>query len=301
MQNDTQYDVIIVGGSYAGLAAALTLGRSLRRVLVIDSGKACNRQTPHSHNFLTQDGVEPHEIARIAKEQVLRYPTVSFRNDTVNSVNVRSDGFVVGSANGHSERCRQIVFATGVHDEMPDLPGFAECWGISVLHCPYCHGYEVHGGDIGILADGETALELCQLIQHWAGSLTLYTNGPSRLDAEQRSRIESLNIPLVDLEIEGLEHVDGRLSHWRFRDGSSAQPTAVFARTAFRQHSPLPQALGCELTESGHIEVDAFQQTSVSGVFAAGDCATQLRTVSVANSQGTIAGVAVNMELMKKS
>src|SRR5690606_408454 len=136
------FDVIIIGGSYAGLSSAMTLGRALRNVLMIDSGKPCNRQTPHSHNFITQDGEEPGTIAEKAKAQVLKYDTVKFLNDLAVSGKKTENGFVIATETGKEFATKKLVFATGVKDIMPGIKGFSECWGISVIHCPYCHGYE---------------------------------------------------------------------------------------------------------------------------------------------------------------
>src|SRR5690606_24019090 len=134
------YDVIIIGGSYAGLSAAMALGRSRRTVLIIDEGRPCNRQTPHAHNLITHDGDAPADIARRAKEQVLAYPTVRFIRDKALSAAGADGAFDVGTASDHAYRAKKLLLATGVRDLTPPIPGFAECWGISVLHCPYCHG-----------------------------------------------------------------------------------------------------------------------------------------------------------------
>lgn len=298
MKNTRHFEAIIVGGSYAGLSAAMALGRSLRRVLIIDSGKACNRQTPHSHNFITQDGVTPAEISEKAKAQVLEYDSVEFLSDWVKDV-VRTDQvFEVSTQNKASYTADKVLFATGVKDIMPPIPGFSECWGISVLHCPYCHGYEVKHENIGILANGATAFELCQLIQHWTDQLTLFTNGPSTLSVEQSAIIAQLNITIIEKEIAELDHSAGHLKSVAFKNGTRHDLTAIFARVEFDQHSDIPVQLGCDLTEHGYIAVDFFQKTSVAGVFAAGDNTTPLRTVSIAVAAGTKAGVSINKDLI---
>src|SRR4051794_24570054 len=141
MKQDKQYDVIIVGGSYAGLAAGMALGRALRKVLIIDSGNPCNKQTPYSHNFLTNDGKTPEEIAHLAKQQVSMYSTVEFLNALATTGEKVENGFEVKVQSDEQFTTKKLVLATGIKDVTPDIPGFAECWGISVLHCPYCHGY----------------------------------------------------------------------------------------------------------------------------------------------------------------
>ena len=299
MKNTKHFEVIIVGGSYAGLSAAMALGRSLRRVLIIDSGKACNRQTPHSHNFITQDGVTPAEISEKAKAQVLQYDTISFLSDWVQDVVKVGQIFDVTTRDNSTFTADKVLFTTGVKDIMPPIPGFSECWGISVLHCPYCHGYEVKHENIGILANGATAFELCQLIQHWTDQLSLFTNGPSTLSTEQNAIIAQLNITVIEKEIAELDHSAGQLKSVVFKNGTQYDLTAIFARVEFDQHSDIPVQLGCDLTEHGHVAVDFFQKTSVEGVFAAGDNTTPLRTVSIAVAAGTKAGVSINKDLIE--
>src|SRR5688500_3542764 len=140
MIEKNSFDVIIIGGSYAGLSAAMALGRSLRNVLVIDSGNACNKQTPHSHNFITNDGNTPAEIAKKAKEQVMQYDTVKFLTGLATIARKSESGFEIETQNGEVFRSAKLLISTGISDIMPPIQGFAECWGISVLHCPYCHG-----------------------------------------------------------------------------------------------------------------------------------------------------------------
>lgn len=298
MKNIRHFEVIIVGGSYAGLSAAMALGRSLRKVLIIDSGKACNRQTPHSHNFITQDGVAPAEISEKAKAQVLQYDTVEFLSDWVQGVMKVDQSFEIKTKNDFTFTADKVLFTTGVTDVMPEIPGFSECWGISVLHCPYCHGYEVKHENIGILANGEVAFELCQLIQHWTNQLSLFTNGPATLTAEQKAFIAQLNIEIIEKEIAELKHSAAYLEGVAFKDGTQCDLTAIFASVETTQHCHLPAQLGCELNEQGYIEVDFFQKTSVNGIFAAGDNTTPLRTVSIAVAAGTKAGVSINKELI---
>jgi thioredoxin reductase len=301
MSNNSQHDVIIIGGSYAGLSAAMTLGRSIRKVLIIDSGKPCNRQTPYSHNFITQDGETPAAIAQKAREQVLKYPTVQLVNDTALSASKNENGFEIITASETAYHTTKIIFATGVLDIMPDIKGFAECWGISILHCPYCHGYEVKDKPLGIIANGDVAFEMCKLIQHWSKTLTLFCNGKSTLTDEQQQQLKAYNISVVENEIEQLVHDDGYVKHIAFKDGSLQTIEAIFARAAFEQHSKIPETLGCAITEQGFLQIDAFQKTTVAGVYAAGDCTTMMRAVSYAVGMGTVAGAMANKELIDEN
>ncbi|WP_416864674.1 MAG: NAD(P)/FAD-dependent oxidoreductase [Imperialibacter sp.] len=300
MDTAIKHDVIIVGGSYAGLAAGLALGRALRKVLVIDSGESSNRQTPHSHNFLTQDGTAPAAIASIARQQVSAYTTVSFLNDRVVSAKKLDSSFEVSMPFGESFTAKKLVFATGIVDLMPDIPGFAECWGKSVLHCPYCHGYEVRGQKTGILANGDSGYEFCMLIANWTSDLTLFTNGNSTLTHEQTARLHNHKINIVEDQILKLDQTNGYLSSIQFKTGRAELVTALYARLPFQQHCDIPQQLGCELGEEGYIKVDAAQKTSVSGVYACGDNVTRMRTVANAVSMGTTTGLMVNKELVEE-
>ncbi|MEZ4943184.1 MAG: NAD(P)/FAD-dependent oxidoreductase [Saprospiraceae bacterium] len=296
-----QYDVIIVGGSYAGLAAAMTLGRSLRKVLVIDSRAPCNKQTPHSHNFLTNDGQPPAAIARRAKQQVQQYATVSFLDALATTAFKTENGFAVGLESGQTFVAKKLVFATGIKDVLPNIPGLAACWGISVLHCPYCHGYEVRSQKTGILANGYDGYEFAALIANWTHDLTLYTNGKSTLSGQQTAALEKHNISIVEHEIEGLNHKKGHLDQILFKDGSTAAVQALYARVPFIQHTDIPQFLGCAPTEEGYIKVDAAQKTTIPGVFACGDNAGRMRTVANAVAMGTTTGIMVNKELIEET
>lgn len=298
MVQERKFDVIIIGGSYAGLAAALALGRSLRTVLVIDSNNPCNRQTPFSHNFITHDGKPPGEIAALARAQINQYSSVKFIHDVVSSGQKMQNGFRIETLSGASYQATKLIFATGIRDIMVNLPGYAECWGISVLHCPYCHGYEVRDTKTGILGNGEYGFEFAALIANWTDDLTLFTNGTCTLTAEQRSALAGRKIDVVEREIKTLEHRDGRLQKIRFKDDTVVELQTLYARSSFVQHCSLPEMLGCEMTSDGYIVVDGFQRTSVHGVFACGDNASRMRTVANAVGSGTTAGMTANKDFV---
>ena len=301
MKQEKQYDVIIVCGSYSGLAAGMALGRALRKVLIIDSGDPCNKQTPYSHNFLTNDGRTPKEIALLAKQQVRMYGTVGLLDALVRAGIKTETGFEIQIQTGETFTTKKLAFATGIKDIMPDIPGFAESWGISVLHCPYCHGYEVRHQKTGILANGETGFELSSLISNWTNDLTLYTNGKSTLTEQQREKLLRHKITIVETEIEQFEHKKGYIERIIFKDGRNAPVKALYARLPFVQHSSIPQALGCEITAEGYIKIDAAQRTTIQGVYACGDNTTRMRTVANAVSMGTTTGLMLNRELIDES
>lgn len=300
MKQESQYDVIIVGGSYSGLAAGMALGRALRRVLIIDSGDPCNKQTPYSHNFLTNDGKTPKEIASFAKQQVQRYPTVDFLDGYATAGVKTENGFEIHVQTGKLFTARKLIFATGIKDIIPDIPGFAECWGISVIHCPYCHGYEVRHQKTGILANGDTGFEMSSLISNWTNDLTLYTNGPSTLTDQQVKKLYEHKINIVETEIERLEQKNGFIENIVFKDGRKSSLKALYARPSFVQSSSIPQSLGCEITAEGYIKIDPGQKTTVQGVFACGDNTTRMRSVANAVAMGTVAGTMVNKEIIEE-
>lgn len=250
-----KFDVIIIGGSYSGLAAGMALGRAFRKVLIIDGGEPCNAQTPHSHNFLSQDGQSPHQTADLCKR------------------NPRYASF---------------------------FPGMAECWGISILHCPFCHGYEVHNKKTGIIGNGTHGFELAVLISNWTMDLTLFTNGNSTLSREQASKLDDHRIKSVEGTIEKLEHRAGYLEQVVLDDGSTLPITAAYIRSPFQQTCPIPESLGCNLTADGYIQVDDQRNTTISGVFACGDNITKIRTLANAVASGTTAGMTASKQLISQ-
>lgn len=294
-------DVIIVGGSYAGLSAAMALGRALRRVLLIDGGKPANRYTPHSHNFLTQDGMPPGEIAALARQQVDGYPTVKRVDGFVIHAEKTDEGFAVYLASHEVYSAAKLIFATGITDLFPDIPGFEDCWGKTVLHCPYCHGYEVRGQKTAILGNGDYAFEFGTLISNWTSDLTILTNGEATLSAEQREKLGRVGISIVERKVEKLRHHKGNLEGAVFADGIFMPFNAIYARPEFRQHSEVPVNLGCALTPEGYIAIDSSHRASVPGVYACGDNVTRLRTVANAVSSGTTTGMMVNKDLVQES
>ncbi|MET1056631.1 MAG: NAD(P)/FAD-dependent oxidoreductase [Pedobacter sp.] len=291
------FEVIIIGGSYAGLSAAMALGRSSRSVLIIDSGLPCNRQTPHSHNFLTQDGVEPAVIAAKARAEVLKYDSVQFLNDLVTSGKEIKNGFVISTEEGRSFQAKKLIFATGIKDQMPNIKGFAECWGISVVHCPYCHGFELRNQKTGILANGAKAVHLSSLVNNLTKDITIFTMGNADFNTEDLAKINRNNIEVVEISISEIQHENGLLSHVIFEDGTGLNYDAIYAAVPFTQHSDLPHYLGCELTEHGYIAIDNFQKTTVKGIYACGDNSSMMRAVSNSVYSGGFAGAMVNKEL----
>lgn len=297
MENQTIFDVIIIGGSYSGLSAAMALGRSLKNVLIIDSGKPCNIQTPHSHNFLTQDGKSPTEISGTAKIQVLNYETITFKNEKVISAKKEAFGFTIKTDSEEVFKAKKIILATGLKDNMPAIDGFSDCWGISILHCPYCHGFEIRNKKTGIISNGEVGYEFAKLITNWTKSLTIFTNGKNAFSDDQLLKLKQHQVDVVEKIISKVNHTDGNVESIEFSDNSKTPIEAIYAKIDFEQSCKIPQELGCEINEYGLLIVDAFQKTTIPGIYACGDNSSG-RSIALAVSTGSIAGVFANKELI---
>ena len=300
MKGNENFDVIIIGGSYSGLAAGMALGRALTHVLIIDSGKACNRPTPFSHNFLTQDGQTPSHLATLARQQVQHYDTVTLFSGLVINAVKSADGFAVRVASGEVFQATKLIFATGIQDHLPAIDGLSACWGITVLHCPYCHGYEVSHKKTGVIGFGITGFELARLIANWTSDLTLFTNGKSMLSGEQIEKLEKHHVTIVSKEIDRLAHTDGHLHTIVFNDKSSLPLQALYIRPPFEQHCQLPDFLGCESTDEGYVKSDTFGQTTLKNIYACGDNTTRTRTIANAVAMGTATGMAISKQLISE-
>jgi thioredoxin reductase len=298
MKEKIVLDVIIVGGSFAGLSAALALGRSVRTALVLDNNDPCNKNSKHAHNFITWDGASPAEIAKKAKEQVLKYPTIVFAEGT--AVDVKKDGkiFRIVTEKGEVYSSKKILLTTGIVDQIPELDGFSDCWGSSILHCPYCHGYEVKDQKTAVIANDEHGYHLCLVLTHWTKDILLLTNGKANLTKHHKNRLKSHGIEVNESEITGIVHEGGKLKTVSLSSGEKLEIPVMYARFPFKQKSVLAEKLGCKMTKSGHIRVDDCQKTSVHGVYAAGDNSSNSRTISIAVAAGTLAAMMINGELV---
>lgn len=297
MKEKDLFEVLIVGGSYSGLSAGLALARARRKVLIIDSNQPCNRQTPYSHNFLTQDGTKPAEIASIAKTQLEKYNTVQFKDDVAESATVTDYGFEVKTQTGKIFYTKKLIMATGLRDLLPAIPGLKESWGISVIHCPYCHGYEFNDQATGIIANGSTGVGLVKLISNWSKQITLFTDGPSTLTTDEMVLLQRKRIEIVETKIQALEHQSGMISRVLLSDGSSKDCRAVYMRPPVEQHSDIPLRLGAEFTAQGLLKVAESRLTTVPNLYACGDNSSH-RSVASAVSTGSLAGSMVNASLI---
>ncbi|MBK0012912.1 NAD(P)/FAD-dependent oxidoreductase [Stenotrophomonas sp. S41] len=291
-------DVIIVGGSYAGIAAGLILARARRPVTIIDSGLPRNRAASHSHGVLGQDGVSGAELLKNARQQLLDYPTVRWLQGEVVHAQSTADGVEVRTADGQVLAARKLLLATGIADQLPELPGLAERWGSTVLHCPYCHGYEVGGGAIGLLGGHPMSAAKATLFADW-GNVTFFSQGLPISDEEQAAMQQRG----VQIETTPVVGVQGEQPTWlevELADGRRIAQRALFVPAMQQMATPLVQQLGCMLVESPLgvlVEVDMMKQTSVPNVYAAGD-ATTVGNITLAMAEGVRAGIGVHHALV---
>lgn len=291
-----EYDVIVVGGSYAGLAAALPLARARRRVLVVDGGMRRNRFADHSHGFLTQDGTAAADIAAKGREQLLAYDTVEWLDGKVVHAERIEHGFHVEiEGNGYRD-ARRLVLATGVVDHLPALPGLAERWGSRVFHCPYCHGYELNRAHIGVLATSPASMHQALLLPEW-GPTTFFLDGAFEPDDDQLAKLDARG---VTVERERIERLAGELDIV-LRDGRVISFAGLFTMPRLEVASPIAAMLGCEFddTPMGRtIRTDFIKATTVPGVFACGDAARLGGSLPLAVGDGTMAGAATHQSLV---
>lgn len=300
MVESKNFDVIIIGGSYAGLSSAMVLGRSLRTVLIIDNAKPCNIQTPHAHNFLTQDGKTPKEISTIAKQDVEKYKTVKFYQGFAMNAVKKENGFEVVTDTDEKFFAKKLIFATGIKDILPDIKGFAECWGISIIHCPYCHGYEHLNQNTGIIGNGHKAFHLASMVSNLTKKVKILTNGKADFDADQLEKLNKHNIKIIETKISKIEHKNGYIQNLILEDGNQISFEVAYGVIPFSQQSNIPVSLGCELTDQGYIKVVAFQKTTVPNIFVCGDNSNMMRSIANAVSSGNIAGAVANGELINE-
>jgi thioredoxin reductase len=294
------YEVIVVGASFGGLSAAMQLARAGKRLLLVDAGRPRNRFATASHGFLGQDGVAPAEIMRRGLEQLSAYPTVDFVHGVAEHASGAKDEFAVGLSTGEQIDARRLVLATGLRDELPAVPGLAERWGVSVLHCPYCHGYEMLGRPLGVLAKDARSAHKAVLISDW-GPTTYFTQGLEDPDAETLARLAARGVsversPVVELAGEG-----AALSEVRLADGRTRPIAALFVTSETAPASPLAEQLGCAFVEGPlgrYLETDDWRQTSVAGVYAAGDLAIPMHNATLASASGVMAGVGAHQSLL---
>ncbi|WP_311222918.1 MULTISPECIES: NAD(P)/FAD-dependent oxidoreductase [unclassified Acidovorax] len=293
-------DFAVIGGSYAGLSAALQLARARRQVLVVDAGQRRNRFVDAvggtSHGFLSRDGEAPGAIAAEARRQLMHYPTVQWLEGTAENASLADDGRFAFQVRDETLRARQLVLATGVRDELPPVPGLAQRWGRSVFHCPYCHGYELDAGAIGIVAWSATAQHHAIMLPDW-GQPTLFLHGAYQPTQEDLATLARRG---TAVEATPIARIDG-VADVLLTDGRVLKMNGLFTQPRTSIASPVAVQLGCAIAEGPmgpFIQVDAFQQTSVPRVFACGDAARGAGNIALAVADGAMAGVAAHRASM---
>ncbi|MBP7338179.1 NAD(P)/FAD-dependent oxidoreductase [Niveispirillum sp.] len=294
------YDVIIIGGGFAGLAAALPLVRARRQVLLIDAGQPRNRFAAHSHGFLGQDGVPPAEIRARGLAELSAYPTFTLREALVDAVTGALDDFCATLADGSRHRGRRLILAMGVRDELPPVPGLRERWGTGALHCPYCHGYEVAGQPLGVLATMPGADMKALLVADW-GPVTLFTQDAFLPEPETAHKLAARGVVVEASPIVELLGAAPALSAVRLADGRVLPLAALFVGSRTHPASPIALDLGCAMEEGfsgSHLRVDTWKATSVPGVFAAGDASMPMHGAALSVASGALAAVGAHRSLL---
>jgi thioredoxin reductase len=293
------YDVIIVGGGPAGLSAAVVLGRCRRRVLVCDTGKPRNATSHGMHCYLTRDGIVPGEFLRLGREELDRYG-VECRAEEVRDAGAQEGGFFVALAGGERLRSKMLLVATGVCDHIPAIEGIEALYGRSVFHCPYCDGWEMRDQPLAVYGRGHRGAALACSLRNWSRDLVLCSDGPARLPAEDAGRLKRQRIPVRAEKIARLEGTDGVLERIVFQQGEPLARRALFFSTGQRQHSSLPERLGCKFNLKGTVRTTLSAATNVPGLYVAGDASHDVQFVVVAAAEGAKAGVAIHEAPAKK-
>jgi len=294
----SDHDVVIVGAGAAGLNAALLLARARRQVAVVDSGEPRNAPAAHMHGFLTRDGTSPADFLEAGRAEVLGYGArmVDGRVDTV--ANADGGDFTVRLGSGETLRARSILVATGLHDELPDVPGVRERWGRDVVHCPYCHGYEFRDQSIGVLGTSPGAVFHAQLIRQWSADVVLFAHTLD-LTTEDRDRLEARGVSVVDGPVARVIVDEDAVRGVELVEGATVSRSAVFVVPRMVPNDSLLTDLGCAV-ENCWVSVDRAGATSVPGVYAAGNVTDPRAQVVTAAGVGSAAGFAINLDLVDK-
>lgn len=294
------FDAIVIGGSFAGLSAAMQIARALRSVCIIDAGSPRNRFATASHGFFGQDGARPADMIRQAREKVCAYPSVTFVSGEAASAQAIKGGYGVVLASGDRLSARKLVLAYGVSDVLPDLPGMSERWGKSVLHCPYCHGYEFAGKRLGVLNLRPGSIHQAQLLADW-GPTTFFLNGHGDLDRAARDGLGARGVGIEPAPVVELLGDAPDLAGLRLADGRIVEIDALYIAPETRMNSPIADQLGCAMYDGPFgpvVQTDEWKLTSVPGVFAAGDIARAPHNATWASADGVTAGAALHRSLV---
>lgn len=295
------YDVVIVGAGPAGLSAALILGRARRTVLICDNGRPRNAASHALHGYLTRDGIHPREFLAIGRKELTPYTTVSLRDIGVADAACEADGrFKVTLADGTSVRSRKLLLATGVCDNLPEIPGIQAMYGRSVFHCPYCDGWEIRDQPIAIYGQEHRGIGLSLELTAWSRDLVLCTDGPGGIGGDDRARLARNGIRIREERVAALEGRDGMLERIVFESGEPLPRRAMFFSAGQFQRSQLAVRLGCEVSEKGTVWTGKYESTHLPGLYVAGDASRAVQWVIVAAAEGAEAAFAINTDLINE-
>ena len=292
------YDTAIIGGGAAGMSAALVLARALRRVVVIDAGEPRNAPARHMHGYLSRDGLPPSELLEIGRQEVLGYGATMLA-DAVRSLSRDDAGFRLCTDAGTAVSARRVVLATGLRDVVPAIEGVRDLWGSDVLHCPYCHGHEVRGRRLGVLGNTPGAVQHALIIRQWSDHVTYFSQGQV-LAASDVERLAARDVRVVEQPVVKLMIEDHRLAGLALADGSVTTCEVVFVRPMFEPNTDLLRMVGAEVDDAGLPHVDATGQTTVRGLWVAGNAGNVRAQVITAAGEGSAAAIAINNDLVEE-
>ncbi|MFH8487258.1 NAD(P)/FAD-dependent oxidoreductase [Streptomyces longisporoflavus] len=305
-QNDLVHDVVIVGGGAAGLNAALTLGRARRTVLLVDAGRQRNAPARGMHNYLGHEGIAPADFLALAQREAARFGTRTVEASVIAAKRAGDGHFEVALDNGTVVRARRLLLATGLVDELPDVPGVAERWAREVLHCPYCHGWEVRDQAIGVLATGPVGVEQALLWSQWSDDITLFTHTGPQLDDSARARLAARDVRVVEGEVSRLDIGEDRLRGVVLGDGRRSEVSHLVVAPRFNARMEGLAGLDVETTElrifgqvaGRHVVATPQGATSTAGVYAAGNVVSLTETAIGSAAAGLMAAAALNLDLI---
>ena len=294
-------DCIIVGGGPAGLNAAVVLGRCRRKVLLFDSTTYRNQYSHGVHNYLTRDSILPSELLALSRKEVKKYGVTMVMKKVVHARKNEKGIFVVRDEDGATYHSKKLLIATGLSDNVPDIPGFKELYGKAVHHCPYCDGWEINHREVGVYARNKNGFELALALKAcWTNKVTLYTDGRNKLKPTEVETLTSNGVAVVSYPLSHLDHNGETLRYVHFKNGEKRPCEVMFFVNGYQQQCNLAETFGCEMTRTGVVATNRRQQTAIAGLYVAGDADKDVQFVVVAAAEGAKAGVIINKELIRE-